>query len=74
MHALFRRCPYTLCLVACTFLPAMFAHAQPAASIRFDDSSKTFRIDGTCVSYIFGINNRDEAFRAADCPLPPSDP
>ena len=39
----------------------MFAHAQPTgASIRFDDSSKVFRIDGGDVSYVFGINNRNE--------------
>ena len=61
MHALFRRSQHTLCLIACISLTAMFAHAQQtAASIRFDDSSKTFRIDGTGVSYVFGVNNRNE--------------
>ena len=39
----------------------MFAGAQQAQpSIRFDEGSKVFRIDGGDVSYVFGINNRDE--------------
>ncbi len=61
MHALFRRSRHTICLTACISLATMFAHAQPTgASIRFDDSSKVFRIDGGDVSYVFGINNRNE--------------
>ncbi|MBV8630387.1 MAG: alpha-galactosidase [Silvibacterium sp.] len=38
----------------------MFAQAQRGASIRFDDASRTFRIDGGDVSYALGINNRNE--------------
>ena len=61
MHALFRRSPHIVCLVALISLTGMCAHAQPTgASIRFDDAGKTFRIDGGDVSYVFGINDRNE--------------
>jgi alpha-galactosidase len=61
LHVLSRRSLLSICLIAFISFTAMFAHAQPTgSSIRFDDSSKTFRIDGGDVSYVFGINNRNE--------------
>ena len=61
MHALFRRSPHTICVVACFFFTVMFIRAQStSATIHFDEGSKTFRVDGGDVSYIFGINNRNE--------------
>jgi alpha-galactosidase len=46
-------------LVSLTVHAAAFA-ATPAATIRFDATSKVFRLDAAGTTYAFGINDQDE--------------
>lgn len=56
------RVSHVLCLISLVF-SAAFSHAQVTESqdrIRFDAPTRTFRIDGEGVTYVFGINQNGE--------------
>jgi len=68
----------TLCAESFTFTAAASAQSTGApVQIRYDETARTFRIDGAAVSYIFGVNQSGELetlywgkrLRAAD-PIP----
>ncbi len=58
LHVMSLRTCRRILAITCILFGALFAHGQQAPpSIRFDSTSKVFRIDGGDVSYIFGIND-----------------
>lgn len=61
MHVSLSRFRDRIFLFTCLAVSPMLVHAQQnRALIRFDESAKVFRIDGGDVSYVFGINERNE--------------